>query len=109
MPNTIHGTPRPQARMQVESWPEANRLSIVSTGDRFTVAGLAAILATLQTYYAGLSTTAGANLAAAVNNQFLTVSAYRIDAAVLAADMATQAAAIVTNVRTAGNTAVNTP
>jgi len=107
MPNTVHGTPRPQARFQVESWPDANRLSVVSTGDRLTGAGVAAVLATLNTYYTGLSAANVAALATAVNNQFVAISAYRIDAAILAADLAAQAAAIVTNIRTAGNVTPN--
>jgi hypothetical protein len=107
MPNQFHGVPTPTARMQVESWPEANRLSVVSQGDRLTPAGVAAILGTLQTYYAGLTAAQQATLAPLVNQQFVIMSAYHVEAAVLAADLPTVAASVVTNVRVAANTTRN--
>jgi hypothetical protein len=93
--------------MQIESWPDGQRLSIVSTGDRLTTAGMAAVLTTLGSYYAGLSTAQQAKLAALVNNQLVALSAYNLTCAVLAADAAAVAASLTTNVRTAGNTTPN--
>jgi hypothetical protein len=104
MPNTVHSTSRPQTRMQVESWPEANRLTIVSVGDKLTTAGVAAILSTIGTYYAGLTAAQQAALTPGVR-----ISPYYADIAVLAADAATVAASITTNIRTAGNTTPNLP
>ena len=102
MPNQVHSVPQPNTRMQVESWSEGNRLSVVGQGDRLTTAGAAAILSTLATYWAGLTAAQQAALTPGV-----TMSPYRVDAAVLSADLPTVAASITTNIRTAGNTTKN--
>lgn len=104
MPNQTHSTPLPTCRMQVESWSESGRITIISTGDRLTTAGIAAVLSTMGTYYAGLTAAQKAALAASV---FLTP--YSLAAVVQPADVATVAASLTTNIRTAGNTAVNNP
>jgi hypothetical protein len=104
MPNTVHSTARPGARLQVESWPEGNRLTVVTIGDKLTTAGVGAILSTLGTYYAGLTAAQQAAL-----NPTVVATPYTVTAAVLAADLATVAASITTNVRASGNTAVNNP
>jgi len=102
MPNQVHAVPQPSTRMQVESWSEGNRLSVVGQGDRLTTAGAAAILSALGTYWTGLTAAQQAALTPAV-----TMTPYRVDAAVLGGDLPTVAATITAAIRTPGNTTKN--
>ena len=102
--NVVHATPRPHARMQIESYPESGRITVIGTGDKLTTAGIAAILTTLGTYYAGLTAAQQAALTATVR-----ITPYNVDAAIQGADAATVAASLTTNVRTSGNTTPDRP
>jgi hypothetical protein len=106
---TIHGAPTPGATVQVESRPESSRLfvrvrELAGTNQKITPAGIVAIIATLSTYYSGLTAAQLAALSAAAGDQWLRVHAGEVSASVLPADLSTVAASLLTNARTSGNT-----
>lgn len=111
MPTTTYSSPTSTAAVAIEGRAESASLhirghSVAGSGESvLTPAGIVAVLATLSTYYSGLSATNLAALAKFNNGQWLKVAAASIDAAVLPADHATVAASLATNVKAAGNTA----
>jgi hypothetical protein len=107
--STVHSAPTNAVPVQIESQPSSARIfvrvrEIGGLNVKFTPAGIAAVLATLSTYYSGLSTTAAAALTAISGDQWCSVSAYEISAAVAPGDLATVAASLSTNVKTSGST-----
>ena len=95
--------------VSIEGRSESNTLHIrghASTSgveNVLTGAGLVAIVATLSSYYSGLSAANMTKLVAATNGVLLNVTTANITAAVLAADHVTVAASLTTNVRASGN------
>ena len=108
---TVYSAPNNVVPVLIEGRGVSNTLHIRGQEDVngveqvLTGAGLKAIVATLSSYYSGLS---GANLTAlvaSVNGRLLNVTSSSVTAAVLAADHATVAASLATNVKTSGNVA----
>ena len=95
--------------VSVEGRSESNTLHIRGHADPsgnenvLTGPGLVAIVATLSTYYSGLTTAQSNALLVANNGNLLHVTAPMVTASVRAADHATVAASLATNVKTSGN------
>lgn len=110
MPNpTTYSAPTNIVPITVEGLSEANRLTVRGHTDPsgienvLTGPGLAAVLATLSTYYSGLTTAQINALLAANNGVLLHVTAPHVTAAVRAVDHSTVAASLATNVKASGN------
>ena len=110
MATTTYTAPTNVAPIGIEGRSESSTLHVRGHGAAgsgetvLTPAGIAAIVATLDTYYGGLTGTQLTTLGKAVNGQWLKVSAAAVEAAVLPADHATVAASLATNVKASGNT-----
>lgn len=97
------------APVQIEGRSESHTLHVRGHADPsgvenvLTGAGIVAILATLSTYYSGLSATKLAAIGTANNGNYLKVTAADVQAAVHSADQATVAASLATNVKTSGS------
>ena len=109
--SNILSTPINSAAVQIEGRTESNTLHLRGHDDLngnenvISAAGMVAIMATLSTYWSGLSATKLAALTAGANGVWMRASTADVQALVLAADHATVAASLQTNLRTAGNTA----
>jgi hypothetical protein len=91
------------SRFQVES--VSGRLVVATLGDKLTPAGVAAVVAVLDTYYT--STLTGAQrtaLSAATGDTYLTVNAGKVLCAVAPGTEAALAALLVTGLKISGNT-----
>jgi hypothetical protein len=106
---TIYNQTTLAVPMQIEGRAESHTLHLRGQVDGsgyanvLSGAGVAAILATLSTYYSGLSAAKMATITAASNGQFLNVTTANSTVAVHAADHATVGASLATNVKAAGN------
>lgn len=89
---------------QIESEFQTSRVVATSrTGVRLTGAGLAAVVAALNTYYSGLSATQKASLSTAWH---VTIGASGVTASVAPGTETTLANGLITALSGAGNTAV---
>lgn len=100
----VHSSPAATgSRFQVES--VSGRLVVSTLGDKLTPAGVAAVLAVLDTYFSStLSAAQRTALAANTGDNYLTLSAGRVLVAVAPGTESALAALIVTAMKTAGNT-----
>lgn len=110
MPNpTTYSQTTNTVPVSIEGRAETNTLHIrghVDTaGNEQTLspAGLAAVVATLSTYWSGLTGAKLSALVASNNGRLVHASGPSVTAAVLAADHSTVAASLATNVKTSGN------
>lgn len=91
------------ARLQVESG--YGRLVVSTLGDKLTGAGVAAVLAVLDTYYSStLSAAQRTALMTVTGDNYLTVNAGKVLAAVAPGTEVALAALVVTAIKTAGST-----
>lgn len=101
---TVHASPVALgSRFQVET--VSGRMTIATVGDKLTGAGVAAVLAVLSTYYS--STLTAAQLAALKNvtgDNYVSVGACEVFAAVAPGTESNLAGLLVTAMKISGNT-----
>lgn len=100
----VHSSPvATGSKFQVES--VSGRLVVSTLGDKLTPAGVAAVLAVLDTYFTStLSAAQRAALAVNTGDSYVTVNAGKVLVAVAPGTEAALAALIVAAMKTSGNT-----